>query len=100
MPKFFPGTGFFLARPRALEATRQGFIQARAASFCSHEYAKSQRITRLGKKGSGRGHARGPEDRVLMSGPNSGGHWGGRLGEEGGFVAGGTGITPMIAIIR
>jgi cytochrome-b5 reductase len=45
-------------------------------------------------------HARGPGDRVLMSGPNSGGHWVDGMAKQVGFVAGGTGITPMIAIIR
>ncbi|MGE0468563.1 MAG: cytochrome b5 reductase family protein [Nitrospira sp.] len=37
---------------------------------------------------------------VLMSGPNSGGHWVDGMAKRVGFVAGGTGITPMIAIIR
>ena len=41
-------------------------------------------------------HARGPGDRVLMSGPNSGGHWVDGMAKRVGFVAGGTGITPMI----
>ena len=45
-------------------------------------------------------HARGPGDRVLMSGPNSGGHWVDGMAKQVGFVAGGTGITPMISIIR
>ena len=45
-------------------------------------------------------HARRPGDRVLMNGPNSGGHWIDGLAKQVGFVAGGTGITPMIAIIR
>jgi len=39
-------------------------------------------------------------DRVLMSGPNSGGHWVDGMAKKAGFVAGGTGITPMISIIR
>ena len=39
-------------------------------------------------------------DRVLMSGPNSGGHWVDGMAKQVGFVAGGTGITPMISIIR
>ena len=37
---------------------------------------------------------------VLMSGPNSGGHWVDGMAKKAGFVAGGTGITPMISIIR
>lgn len=37
---------------------------------------------------------------VLMSGPNTGGHWVDGMAERVGFVAGGTGITPMISIIR
>lgn len=39
-------------------------------------------------------------DRVLMSGPNPGGHWVDGMATKVGFVAGGSGITPMIAIIR
>lgn len=39
-------------------------------------------------------------DTVLMSGPNEGGHWVDGMAKKVGFVAGGTGITPMIAIIR
>jgi len=39
-------------------------------------------------------------DTVLMSGPNAGGHWVEGMAKKVGFVAGGTGITPMIAIIR
>jgi cytochrome-b5 reductase len=39
-------------------------------------------------------------DAVLMSGPNSGGHWVDGMAKQVGFVAGGTGITPMISIIR
>ncbi|MFO0706347.1 MAG: NADH-cytochrome b5 reductase [Nitrospira sp.] len=39
-------------------------------------------------------------DDVLMSGPNSGGHWVDGMATKAGFVAGGSGITPMIAIIR
>lgn len=39
-------------------------------------------------------------DTVLMSGPNSGGHWVDGMAKRVGFVAGGTGITPMISIIR
>src|SRR5438093_11658742 len=39
-------------------------------------------------------------DTVLMSGPNTGGHWVDGMAKKVGFVAGGTGITPMIAIIR
>ncbi len=37
---------------------------------------------------------------VLMSGPNTGGHWVDGMATRVGFVAGGTGITPMISIIR
>ncbi len=37
---------------------------------------------------------------VLMSGPNTGGHWVDGRATRVGFVAGGTGITPMISIIR
>ena len=37
---------------------------------------------------------------VLMSGPNQGGHWMDGMAKKAGFVAGGTGITPMISIIR
>ena len=39
-------------------------------------------------------------DTVLMSGPNTGGHWVDGMAKQVGFVAGGTGITPMISIIR
>lgn len=39
-------------------------------------------------------------DIVLMSGPNPGGHWVDGMAKRVGFVAGGTGITPMISIIR
>jgi cytochrome-b5 reductase len=35
-----------------------------------------------------------------MSGPNTGGHWVDGMAKKVGFVAGGTGITPMISIIR
>src|SRR2546428_1987624 len=35
-----------------------------------------------------------------MSGPNPGGHWVDGMAKKVGFVAGGAGITPMIAIIR
>ncbi len=45
-------------------------------------------------------HEREPGDTVLMSGPNSGGHWVDGMAKKVGFVAGGTGITPMISIIR
>ena len=37
---------------------------------------------------------------MLMSGPNSGGHWVDGMAKRVGLVAGGTGITPMISIIR
>ena len=39
-------------------------------------------------------------DTVLMSGPNQGGHWVDGMAKNVGFVAGGTGITPMISIVR
>jgi len=39
-------------------------------------------------------------DFVLMSGPNQGGHWVDGMAKKVGFVAGGTGITPMISIVR
>jgi cytochrome-b5 reductase len=39
-------------------------------------------------------------DTVLMSGPNPGGHWVDGMAKRVGLVAGGTGITPMISIIR
>jgi len=39
-------------------------------------------------------------DQVLMSGPFPGGHWVDGMAKQAGFVAGGTGITPMISIIR
>jgi len=45
-------------------------------------------------------HERKVGDTVLMSGPNTGGHWVDGMAKKVGFVAGGTGITPMIAIIR
>jgi cytochrome-b5 reductase len=45
-------------------------------------------------------HDRHIGDTVLMSGPNTGGHWVDGMATRVGFVAGGTGITPMIAIIR
>jgi len=45
-------------------------------------------------------HDREVGDRVLMSGPNPGGHWVDGMAKRAGFVAGGTGITPMISIIR
>lgn len=45
-------------------------------------------------------HDREIGDRVLMSGPNPGGHWVDGMAKQVGFVAGGSGITPMIAIIR
>lgn len=45
-------------------------------------------------------HEQVPGNRVLMSGPNSGGHWVDGMARQVGFVAGGTGITPMISIIR
>lgn len=45
-------------------------------------------------------HEREVGDTVLMSGPNPGGHWVDGMAKRVGFVAGGTGITPMISIIR
>jgi len=39
-------------------------------------------------------------DSVLMSGPNQGGHWVDGMAKKVGFVAGGTGITSMISIVR
>lgn len=45
-------------------------------------------------------HDRQIGDTVLMSGPNTGGHWIDGMAKRVGFVAGGTGITPMISIIR
>jgi len=45
-------------------------------------------------------HDREIGDTVLMSGPNQGGHWVDGMAKKVGFVAGGTGITPMISIIR
>jgi len=45
-------------------------------------------------------HDRKVGDQVLMSGPNPGGHWVDGMAKKVGFVAGGSGITPMISIIR
>jgi cytochrome-b5 reductase len=45
-------------------------------------------------------HDREIGDTVLMSGPSPGGHWVDGMAKKVGFVAGGTGITPMISIIR
>lgn len=45
-------------------------------------------------------HDRGIGDSILISGPNPGGHWVDGMAKRVGFVAGGTGITPMISIIR
>jgi cytochrome-b5 reductase len=45
-------------------------------------------------------HDRQIGETVLMSGPNTGGHWVDGMAKRVGFVAGGTGITPMISIIR
>ena len=45
-------------------------------------------------------HDREVGDTVLMSGPNTGGHWVDGMAKKVGFVAGGTGITPMISIMR
>jgi cytochrome-b5 reductase len=45
-------------------------------------------------------HDRQVGETVLMSGPHLGGHWVDGMAKKVGFVAGGTGITPMISIIR
>jgi len=45
-------------------------------------------------------HDRQVGETVLMSGPNTGGHWVDGMAKKVGFVAGGSGITPMIAIMR
>ena len=45
-------------------------------------------------------HDRQVGEEVQMSGPNQGGHWIDGMATRVGFVAGGTGITPMISIIR
>ena len=45
-------------------------------------------------------HDRSIGEMVQMSGPNNGGHWVDGMAKRVGFVAGGTGITPMISIIR
>jgi cytochrome-b5 reductase len=45
-------------------------------------------------------HDREIGDTVLMSGPHPGGHWVDGMAKKVGLVAGGTGITPMISIIR
>src|SRR5438132_8401902 len=45
-------------------------------------------------------HERKVGDTVLMSGPNTGGHWVDGMAKKVGFVAGRTGNPPMIAIIR
>lgn len=45
-------------------------------------------------------HERQIGEPVLMSGPHPGGHWVDGMAKQVGLVAGGTGITPMIAIIR
>src|SRR2546425_5744864 len=45
-------------------------------------------------------HEREVGDTVLMSGPNTGGHWVDGMAKKVGFVAGGNCITPMITIIR
>lgn len=45
-------------------------------------------------------HEREVGEHVSMSGPNPGGHWIDGMAKQAGFVAGGTGITPMISIIR
>jgi cytochrome-b5 reductase len=45
-------------------------------------------------------HEHGVGDIIDMSGPNTGGHWVDGMAKKVGLVAGGTGITPMIAVIR
>ena len=45
-------------------------------------------------------HDQRADDTVLMSGPHQGGHWVDGMAKKMGFVAGDTGITPMISIIR
>ncbi len=45
-------------------------------------------------------HERRVGETVQMSGPNVGGHWADGMAKKVGLVAGGTGITPMISIIR
>ena len=45
-------------------------------------------------------HDQRPDSTALMSGPRQGGHWVDGMAKKVGFVAGGTGITPMISIIR
>ena len=45
-------------------------------------------------------HDRRVGDTVLMNGPRQGGHWVDGMAKKVGFVAAGTGITPMISIIR
>lgn len=45
-------------------------------------------------------HDRQVGDMIQMSGPNPGGHWVDGMAKQVGFIAGGSGITPMISIIR
>lgn len=45
-------------------------------------------------------HDRRVGETVAISGPHEGGHWVDGMATRVGFVAGGTGITPMISIIR
>lgn len=45
-------------------------------------------------------HERKVGETVEISGPHAGGHWVDGMATKVGFVAGGTGITPMISIIR
>jgi cytochrome-b5 reductase len=45
-------------------------------------------------------HERQIGDVVQMSGPNTGGHWEDGMATKVGYVAAGTGITPMISIVR
>jgi cytochrome-b5 reductase len=45
-------------------------------------------------------HDRQVGEAILMSGPQTGGHWIDGMAKKVGLVAGGTGITPMISIIR
>jgi len=45
-------------------------------------------------------HGRKPGDEISISGPHFGGHWEDGLADRAGMIAGGTGITPMISMIR
>jgi cytochrome-b5 reductase len=45
-------------------------------------------------------HDRKPGDKIAMSGPHQGGHFEDGMARMVGMVAGGSGITPMISIVR